>query len=274
MRGSSAWWYVFVIAFVAAGLAETFLPERALPSSTPRRWASNSILLAVSTLLVFLAYELSGIALACTVAAASRGLLNVVNLPYYVRFAIGFAALDLTAYASHRAFHAVAPLWRVHRVHHSETDLDLTTGLRFHPVEAVLVQGLWLAVIAVLGVPAGAVALGGLAVVVQDFFTHANLRLPQGVDRWLRFVIITPAMHRVHHYEGVPEQNTNFGTIFSLWDRVFGTYNAGFPAGADTARCGLAEIAHGSELSGVDLLILPFREPLRGPSRGFSQPQR
>ena len=258
MRGGT-WWYVFAISFVVIALAESFLPARSLPSSTPRRWTSNSILVAVSSAVLLCAYQLSGIALACMIEGGSRGALNRVSIPYWVRFAIAFAVLDLTAYTSHRAFHAVAPLWRVHRVHHSETDLDLTTGLRFHPVEALFVQGLLLAAIAVLGLPPGAVALVALAVIVQDFFTHANLRLPESADRWLRLLIITPAMHRLHHSDRVPEQNTNFGTIFSLWDRLLGTYSAGLPAGADPARCGLAEIANGSRLNAAGLLLLPFR---------------
>jgi sterol desaturase/sphingolipid hydroxylase (fatty acid hydroxylase superfamily) len=271
MHRDSAWWYVFVLAFVATALAETFLPFRPLPSSTPRRWISNSLLLVVSNVVVLGVYQLSGIALAFTIRAASHGVLNRTGLPYAVQFAVGFAALDLTAYVAHRLFHAVAPMWRVHQVHHSETDLDLTTGFRFHPMEALFTQGLSLIVIAVLGAPPGAVAFSGLAIIVQDFFTHANLRVPETVDRVLRLLIITPAMHRVHHSEVVPEQNTNFGTVFSLWDRAFGTYSAGghHVTSAQT-RCGLAELANGSELNAARLLVLPFR-PFRSDLSGANR---
>jgi sterol desaturase/sphingolipid hydroxylase (fatty acid hydroxylase superfamily) len=261
MRGDRTWWYVFAIAFVATALAESFLPARTHPSSTPRRWISNSILLAASSLAILCAYQLSGIALACALEGSSGGLLNRVSLPYAARFAVGFVLLDLAAYASHRAFHAVTPLWRIHRVHHSETDLDLTTGLRFHPGEALVVQGFFLSVIAVLGVPPGAVALAALAVLVQDLFTHANILLPESADIWLRALIITPATHRVHHSASVPEQNTNFGTIFSVWDRVFGSYSAGSAASPEPARCGLAEIPDGSKLSAAGLLLVPLRRP-------------
>jgi sterol desaturase/sphingolipid hydroxylase (fatty acid hydroxylase superfamily) len=181
-----------------------------------------------------------------------------------VQFAVGFAALDLTAYLSHRLFHAVAPMWRVHQVHHSETDLDLTTGFRFHPIEALFTQGLLLITISLLGTPPGAVAFSGLAIIVQDLFTHANLRVPETADRILRLLIITPAMHRVHHSEAIPEQNKNFGTVFSLWDRLFGTYFAvGHHVSAEEARCGLAELTKGSELSVARLLFLPFRRSSR-----------
>jgi sterol desaturase/sphingolipid hydroxylase (fatty acid hydroxylase superfamily) len=253
------WWYVFVLAFVTIGLAETFLPLRSLPSSTPRRWTSNGILQALSTAAVLCAYQLTGIAVACADQANSYGVLNRVSLPYSLRFAIGFVVLDLAAYTSHRVFHAFTLLWRVHQVHHSETDLDLTTGLRFHPIEAVVLQGFLLAVIAVLGLPPAAVAFAAMAFIVQDFFTHANLRVPQRVDRFLRLLLITPAMHRVHHSQEIRDQNTNFGTVFSLWDKLFGTYYAGLPEGAQPARNGLAEISNGSNLNGAGLLILPFR---------------
>jgi sterol desaturase/sphingolipid hydroxylase (fatty acid hydroxylase superfamily) len=221
-------------------------------------------------LIVLCAYQFSGIALACALKANSLGVMNRFRIPYVVRFAIGFAVLDLAAYLSHRAFHAIAPLWRIHRVHHSETDLDLTTGLRFHPAEALFVQGFFLAVIALLGVPPGAVALAALAVVVQDFFTHANVLIPDSVDRGLRVLIITPAMHREHHSADVPRQNTNFGTVFSLWDRVFRTYSAGLPATTEPARYGLAEISNGSELNAARLLLLPFRREEKAAARNLS----
>lgn len=258
MRGGT-WWYVFAVSFVAIALAESFLPACSLSSSAPRRWTSNSILLAISSALVLCVYQLTGIAVASAAAGSSHGLLNHFAIPYWARFAIGFVAIDLTAYVSHRTFHAVAPLWRVHSVHHSETDLDLTTGLRFHPVEALFVQGLLLLVIAVLGLPPGAVALAGLTVIIQNFLTHANLRVPEFAERWLRWLMITPGMHRLHHSENVPEQNTNFGTIFSLWDRLFGTFRGELPEEAEPARYGLAEISDGSNLHALGLLLLPFR---------------
>lgn len=259
MLDGRLWWYILILAFVATAMAETFLPFRSLPSSTPRRWTSNAILVAISGLAIFCAYQLSGIALAITIQASSHGALNRVPIPYSVRFAIGFASLDLMNYASHRLFHARALLWRVHEVHHTEIDLDLTSGFRFHPIEGLFAQGVSLIAIALLGTPPSAVLCAGLAVILQDFFTHANVRFPEAADRVLRLLIITPAMHRVHHSDLVAEQNTNFGTIFSLWDRLFGTYRAKADRDADHARCGLSEMANGSDLSAAKLLVLPFR---------------
>lgn len=262
LAGSNAWWLVFVAAFVVTALGETFWPFRDLPSSTPRRWTSNSILLAATSLVVVCVYQLSGIALAYTVRLGHYALFNRVHVSYGLRFALGFAAVDLTAYFGHRLFHSLPPLWRIHQVHHTETDLDLTTGLRFHPIEGLLTQGLELLMIGLLGSPPSAVAGAGLVIVVQDFFTHANLRVPPTVDRVLRCLFITPAVHRVHHSELVPEQNGNFGTIFSFWDRLFGTYLAEPSMGAEQVRCGLKELANGSALSPARLLILPFKLPM------------
>ncbi len=270
MHWDKLWWWVFVLAFAVTALGETFLPLGSFSTSTARRWMNNSLLLAVSVLVARCAFLFTGIALAFTLRGASHGVLNRTALTYSVRFLVGFAALDLTAYFSHRLFHAVAPLWRVHQVHHSETDLDLTTGFRFHPVEAFCSQSLALATIAVLGVSPGAVAFSGLVIVVQDFFTHANLRIPETADRLLRLLIITPPMHRIHHSEVVPEQNANFGTVFSLWDRLFGTYAV--PSSPGQVRCGLVELARGSEMHLGRLLWLPFQRvpklkpPLRNPT--------
>jgi sterol desaturase/sphingolipid hydroxylase (fatty acid hydroxylase superfamily) len=257
MHRDSTWWYVFVLAFVATALAETFVPLRSSPSPTSRRWISNSILFVVSQAALLFAYQFSGIALAFTIRAASRGVLNRAAIPYAWQFIVGFAALDLTAYVTHRLFHSLALMWRVHRVHHSETDLDLTTGFRFHPVELLLGEALALIVVALLGPPPGAVGFAALVVIVQDFFVHANLRIPESADGVLRLLIITPAMHRLHHSEGFDEQNTNFGTIFSFWDRLFGTYRAGHLAGS--TRYGLTDMDKGSEANAVRLLLLPFR---------------
>jgi sterol desaturase/sphingolipid hydroxylase (fatty acid hydroxylase superfamily) len=271
IRGDNVTGYVLSLCFVLVASAETFLPRRSLPSSTPRRWTSNLVLLAGSTAAVVFAFQLSGVVLSITVRAASFGVLNRVDLPYGLRFATGFVVVDLTFYLSHRLFHALAPMWRVHQVHHSETDLDLTTGFRFHPVEALISQALLLMTILLLGPPPAAVAFSGLAVIVQDYFQHANLRFPETADRALRALIVTPGMHRVHHSEAIAEQNSNYGTIFSLWDRLFGTYVVAHSAGSE-AHCGLVELPNGSALNVAQLLVLPFRDSSQRTSSIESRP--
>ena len=255
------WWLIFVAAFVFTAVIETFQPARILPTSTLKRWASNWILFGFSSAVLWCAYQLSGIVLAVDAKSSQRGVLNRLPLPYYFRFAIGFVALDLFSYLGHRLFHVVGFMWRVHQVHHSETDLDLTTGFRFHPIEALTEQGLRLLVIWVLGVPPLAVAFAGLGILFQDFFSHGNFRFSRRADLALSWLIITPNLHRVHHSEVLPEQNTNFGVFFSFWDRIFGTYCANHLAGEAPARYGLAEMREGSNLNFVGLLVLPFRRP-------------
>jgi sterol desaturase/sphingolipid hydroxylase (fatty acid hydroxylase superfamily) len=266
LTSSNLWWLVFVCAFVATAACETFWPFCALRTSTAKRWTSNSILFFATSIVLLCAYQLSGIELAITQRFGHFGLLNRVRLPFALEFAVGFAAVDFTAYCGHRLLHHFSLLWRLHQVHHSEDELDLTTGARFHPLEGLFTQGLQLAMISLTAPPVGAVAAAGLATVVQDFFTHANLRLPDSVDRFLASVFITPATHRVHHSELFAEQNGNFGTIFSVWDRLFGTLIPQSSLGGDRIRCGLAELNQGSHLSGWRLLALPFRASPTAPA--------
>jgi sterol desaturase/sphingolipid hydroxylase (fatty acid hydroxylase superfamily) len=259
------WWYVLVLAFAATAVAETFLPFRPLNSSTPRRWLNNAILLAVSNVTLICIYRFSGIALAISMRGESHGFLNRISMPYWAKFAIGFAALDLVAYLSHRLLHAFGVMWRMHRVHHSENDLDLTTGFRFHPLETLFTEALALSSVALVGTPPAAVGFVALAIIVQDFFTHGNVRIPESADGMLRWLIITPSMHRVHHSEEIADQSANFGTMFSLWDRLFGTYRAGHPAAS--ARYGLADMANGSDANAARLLLLPFHRELKQTSQ-------
>jgi sterol desaturase/sphingolipid hydroxylase (fatty acid hydroxylase superfamily) len=252
------WWYVLVPAFAASALAETYLPFLSLPSSTPRRWINNTLLLLMSNAALIGVYQFSGLALTMTTRAASYGVLNRAAIPYWAQVALGFAALDLASYFVHRLSHSVWPLWRLHQVHHSETDIDLTTAFRFHPIEGLYTQGVMLTALVLLGPPVAAVGLAAVVVLVMQFFAHVNVRISERTDRLLRLLIITPTMHRYHHSKSFAEQNTNFGTTFSLWDRLFGTYFVG-AAGSAPARYGLDAMENGSEASAMRILLLPFR---------------
>jgi sterol desaturase/sphingolipid hydroxylase (fatty acid hydroxylase superfamily) len=252
-----ALWYVLGAGFVLTGLAETFVPFRTLPSSTSRRWTSNLVLLGASSLLAALIFQVSAVALAVSVRHGSHGLLNRAWLPFWMQFAVGVASIDFLTYGVHRLFHRYGFLWRVHEAHHAESDLDLTTGFRFHPVESLVQQGALLAVVLLLGPPPLAIVLVGVIQVLQDYVQHANMRFPRKLDRLLQTLFVTPAMHRVHHSILVPLQNKNFGTIFSWWDRLFGTYAV--QESGQEARFGVEEVENGSELNAVQLLALPFR---------------
>jgi sterol desaturase/sphingolipid hydroxylase (fatty acid hydroxylase superfamily) len=271
LASSKLWWLVFVSAFAATGLCETFWPFRDLQASTAKRWTSNSLVFVVTSTLLLFIYQFSGFALALTGHIRHFGLFSRLHASaarpalYILLFALGFAAVDFTAYLGHRLLHRLPVLWRIHQVHHSANEMDLTTGVRFHPFEGLFTQGLQLLTIALLAPPPAAVAAAGLAIVIQDFFTHANLRLPPSADRVLASVFVTPATHRVHHSEVLAEQAGNFGTIFSVWDRFFGTFIDEPSVGHARVRCGLAELAQGSRLSPWRLLTLPFRSSPNAP---------
>jgi sterol desaturase/sphingolipid hydroxylase (fatty acid hydroxylase superfamily) len=168
--------------------------------------------------------------------------------------------LDLAIYLQHVMFHAVPALWRVHRMHHSDTDLDVTTGLRFHPVEIVLSMLIKFAAIAALGAPAVAVLLFEVLLNATSMFNHANLRLPERVDAALRQVLVTPDMHRVHHSVIERETNSNFGFNLALWDRLFGTYRAQPEAGHEGMTIGVEQFRDPAEARLDRMLTQPFRE--------------
>jgi sterol desaturase/sphingolipid hydroxylase (fatty acid hydroxylase superfamily) len=168
-------------------------------------------------------------------------------------------ALDLAVYAQHVAMHAAPPLWRLHRMHHADLDFDVTTGVRFHPLEILISMAWKMAVVAALGAPAFAVFLFEIALNATSLFNHANLTLPAPLDRVLRLLIVTPDMHRVHHSVVRRETDSNFGFNLSLWDRLFGTYRAQPAAGHEAMTIGLPSFRDARELRLDRLLTQPFR---------------
>jgi sterol desaturase/sphingolipid hydroxylase (fatty acid hydroxylase superfamily) len=227
--------------------------------STPRRWTHNILLWVLNALLVTGVYRATGVAVATLVQASPYGLLNHETVPYAIRFAVGFALLDLLHYGQHRLYHRIGLLWRMHQVHHTDVEFDLTTGLRFHPTEALLTQGIKLGVIALLAPPPLAVLALEVATQAQDLLEHGNVAIPRGLDRILRLVLITPDMHRIHHSSDVAEQNRNLGTIFPWWDRMFGTYTQDPAGNPETMSLGLTGIPAARSLSLWQTLTHPFR---------------
>ncbi len=246
-----------LLAFVVFAVWETFRPRRPLVSSTARRWVNHAILSFLAHVSLIWIYRVSGVVVAAAVARRSHGLLNREILPYSVRFTLAVVLLDLLRYAQHYLNHALSLLWRIHRVHHSDLDYDWSTGLRFHPVEVLLTQGTYLAAIAAVAPPPLAVLVLELADIVVNFFVHANVALPQWLDLRLRWFLITPDMHRIHHSDEIAEQNSNFGVVFPWWDRLFGTYLREPAAGQDKMRIGLRESPDNIGMAGM--LAQPFR---------------
>ncbi len=216
--------YVFLGALFVFAAIETVRPLRASKLATHRRWLNHGVLLSLNTVLNVVLFRGGTIVFAILISHKGYGLLNRFEGFYALRFLIGFAAVDLSHYTSHYIYHRVPFLWRIHRVHHTDPEFDITTGFRFHPFEAVLTQSCNFALIALLGPPPLAVLAAEAVTLFQDIFEHANVEVPARLDRILRLFLVSPNMHRIHHSVLIGEQNRNFGTIFPWWDRLFRTY--------------------------------------------------
>ncbi|MFZ2651055.1 MAG: sterol desaturase family protein, partial [Burkholderiaceae bacterium] len=192
--------------------------------------------------------------------APGWGLVNGLGLPAWAATLLAVVLLDLAIYFQHVMFHAVPTLWRLHRVHHTDLEFDVTTGTRFHPIEILVSTGIKCAAVAAIGAPAIAVLVFELLLNGAAMFNHANVRLPPALDRWLRWAIVTPDMHRVHHSIAYNETNSNFGFNLPWWDRLFGTYRAQPAAGHEAMVIGVDAFRSREELRLDRLLIQPLRE--------------
>ena len=192
------------------------------------------------------------------------GLFNVVALPAWIELVLALFLLDLAIYLQHRLFHYVPVLWRLHRMHHADLDVDVTTGARFHPVEILLSLGIKFIVIVVLGTPSLAVLLFEIALNATSMFNHSNVRVPPVIERVLRLLVVTPDMHRVHHSVVRRETDSNFGFNFPWWDRLFGTYRPQPEAGHQAMTLGIEQFRDPHELRLDRMLTQPFREDSGG----------
>lgn len=205
---------------------EIVAPRRALTVSKAVRWTNNLGLVFLNTILLRLIFPAAAVGVAAFAAENNWGLLNYFELPFFAAVVLSVIALDFVIYLQHVLVHAVPTLWRLHRVHHADLDYDVTTGARFHPIEIILSMLIKFATIVVLGPPVVAVVIFEVILNAMAMFNHGNVRLPLGLDRVLRLIVVTPDMHRVHHSVEDNEANSNFGFNLSLWDRLFGTYIA------------------------------------------------
>ena len=249
---------MFVGILVLMGIAESLAPRRPLSVSRAFRWINNLALIAVGTGALRLVFPILAVAFAVFVAERGWGLFNAIAAPYWFAVIGSFLALDFVIYLQHRFFHAVPLLWRLHMVHHADPDIDATTGVRFHPVEIVLSMLIKFAAIAALGAPALAVLLFEIVLNATSMFNHANWRLPLGLDRVLRRLVVTPDMHRVHHSVIPRETNSNFGFNFPWWDRLCGTYRDQPAEGHDGMTIGLSQYQHQRRQGLTWMLLLPF----------------
>ena len=249
----------FAAIFGLMALWELAAPRRRLRVGK-RRWTGNLALTIFNTVLLRVTVPLGAYGAAEVAAERGWGLLNLVDVPALIELSIAVLLLDLTIYLQHRVFHAVPKLWLFHKVHHADNDIDVTTGLRFHPASMVLSMGVKMGATIALGASPLAVLIGETALNLTAMFNHANVRMPVGLDRILRWIVVTPDMHRIHHSVGRDEHSRNFGFNFPWWDRLFGTYRDQPASGHEAMTIGLDEYQSQPRQSLSWMIVLPLRK--------------
>jgi len=225
-----------------------------------QRWPNNIGVVLVDTLLARVIAPTGAVGFAMLAGARGWGLFHHIALPTWLEFFITLLLLDLAIYLQHRVFHYVPVLWRLHRMHHADLDIDVTTGARFHPIEILLSLAIKFVVIVTLGIPALAVLFFEIALNATSMFNHSNVRMPLPVERVLRWLVVTPDMHRVHHSIVRRETDSNFGFNFPWWDRLLRTYRAQPEAGHERMTIGIEQFRDPKELRLDRMLSQPFRE--------------
>lgn len=233
---------VFIGLFSLFAVLEALAPRRALATSKRQRWVTNwgiTILDTLTLRLLSLVAPLLAVGAALDAQAMGIGLLNSFDLPFWGAVIITIVVFDFAIWAQHLITHKMPILWRIHRVHHSDRDLDVTTAIRFHPVEIALSMGIKIGLVYLLGAPAMGIILFEILLNGTAMFNHANIRLPLWLDRIVRLILVTPDMHRVHHSVHRHEHDSNYGFALSIWDRLFGTYIDQPSAGHKEMKLGL-----------------------------------
>jgi sterol desaturase/sphingolipid hydroxylase (fatty acid hydroxylase superfamily) len=249
----------FLGVFITMMLWEAVVPRRQRSYSRTRRWPSNLAIVVLNTALVRILLPATAVSLALVGAKRGWGLFNNLPLPGWTAVIGSVILLDLAIYLQHVMFHAVPALWRLHRMHHTDLDFDVTTGARFHPIEIILSMLIKFGVVAALGATAAGVLIFEVLLNVSSMFNHGNVRIPVGLDHYLRWLVVTPDMHRVHHSIMVGETNSNFGFNLPWWDRLLGTYRDQPAAGHDEMTIGIEQFREARELRLDRMLLQPFR---------------
>ncbi len=250
----------FFGVFAIVALWELAAPRRVLTVSKTLRWSSNLGLVVLNTVVLRLLFPLAAVGVAAFASENGWGLLNHFQVPWVIAVPLAVIVMDFVIWLQHVMVHAVPLLWRLHRVHHADLDYDLTTGARFHPLEIILSMLIKFATISVLGPPVVAVVIFEVMLNATAMFNHGNIRLPGAVDRALRWVLVTPDMHRVHHSIEDDETNSNFGFSLTWWDRLFGTYREQARAGQIGMTIGIRDFTNPQEVDRLDgMLLLPFK---------------
>lgn len=253
----------FASVFVALAAWEIFAPRRGQQLPRHLRWPSNMGVVILDTVLVRLIALTTVVALALVCEAQGWGLFQILRWSPWATIPLAVLVMDLAIYLQHIMFHAVPALWRLHRMHHADQEIDVTTGVRFHPIEILLSLGIKFGVVAALGVPAISVVIFEILLNATSMFNHSNVRMPLWLDQVLRRIVVRPDMHRVHHSIVVRETNSNFGFNVPWWDRLFGTYRDQPQAGHEGMIIGIEQFREPGEQRLDRMLTQPFRDGTR-----------
>ena len=264
----------FIGIFATMAGLELVQPRRKPAELKLARWRTNLAMVILSNVIMRLIFKFvltfAAIAAALWAEENQFGLFRTLDLPIWLAGVVGFFLLDFAVWLEHVASHKIPILWRIHRMHHSDVDFDVTTALRFHPLEIILSMAWKSAVVAAFGIPVLAVLIFEIVLNGAAMFNHSNWKIPLRVDRWLRFLIVTPDMHRIHHSVHLRETDSNYGFNFPFWDRIFRTYTQDPKDGQETMTIGLNEY-RGKKTAGLAwALLLPFKS---NPSRKDSAPK-
>ncbi len=251
----------FLSVFFMMTVWEVLAPRRPMILSKPFRWLNNLGLVLLNSFLIRLVLPMGAVGIAIAAQKSEVGLFQWISLPNWIEGFASLMILDFAIYLQHVMFHAVPVLWRLHRVHHADLDFDVTTGTRFHTLEIALSMGIKWAVIVLVGASPLSVLLFEVVLNATAMFNHGNVQVPLRMDRFLRWVVVTPDMHRVHHSVLKDEANSNFGFNFPWWDRLMGTYHPQPLGGHDKMTIGLAEFRGPSVNQFHWMLLMPFKNP-------------
>jgi sterol desaturase/sphingolipid hydroxylase (fatty acid hydroxylase superfamily) len=254
----------FIGVFALMALWELLAPRRRQTIGRGVRWPNNIAIVIIDTVVVRILFPTAAVGLALIAETRGWGLFNHLGLAWWINIPLAVIVLDLAIYSQHVLFHVVPALWRLHRMHHADLEFDVTTGVRFHPVEIVLSMAIKLGVVIALGTSAVGVLIFEILLNATSMFNHGNVRIPARLDQILRWLVVTPEMHRVHHSIEPTETNSNFGFSLPWWDRLFGTYRAQPSAGHEAMIIGIQQFRDPRELRVDRMLHQPFRNNVGG----------
>jgi len=220
--------FIFIAVLVGFSIVEFFFSYRKRSLTRISRWPHNFIILLISTLFLKVVLPTGLIYFVSLAQTKTLGLFNLININFFLEILISLILLDLAIYWQHRIFHQVSIFWKIHRVHHSDVDLDATTALRFHPIEIILSMFYKILLVLILGLSLESILIFEIILSSMAIFNHSNLYIPAKLESVLRLFIVTPQMHIIHHSVEQFESDSNYGFNLSIWDKIFKSYSPKF----------------------------------------------